>query len=193
MKVPEMRPYSSGAGRVYQPLKRFMEKSANSTRVKAPKSVEEERHRYDSTGLKPSRRPADDGRINSETTNNKRNTGIMKKSVLFRKCITKIGTLNVRAIRAVEKREELGHLFEESGMQILAIQEHRILHGEPIMRTRIGIKSYLITTSAVKNSAQAAVGGVGFVISAEAYKLVREITPETPYYSKTSITRTAGE
>ena len=71
MKVPEMRPYSSGAGRVYQPLKRFMEKSTYSTRVKAPNSVEEERHRYDSTGLKPSGRPADDGWINSETSNKK--------------------------------------------------------------------------------------------------------------------------
>ena len=69
MKVPEMWPYSSGAGRVYQPLKIFMEKSANSTRVKAPNSVEEERHRYDSTGLKPSGRTADDGWINSETSN----------------------------------------------------------------------------------------------------------------------------
>ena len=30
----------------------------------------------------------------------------------------------------------LGHLFEESGLQILAIQEHRILHDEPIKRTQ---------------------------------------------------------
>ena len=77
----------------------------------------------------------------------------------------------------MEKREELGHLFEESGLQILAIQEHRILHDEPIKRIMIGIKSHLITTSAAKNTVQAAVGGVGLVISAEASKLGREITP----------------
>ena len=83
----------------------------------------------------------------------------------------------MRTIRTVEKRQELGHLFEESGLQIIAIQEHRILHDEPIKRTRIGIKCHLITTLAAKNTVQAAVGGVGLVLSAEASKLVREITP----------------
>ena len=100
----------------------------------------------------------------------------MNKSLLSCKSNTKIGTLNVRTIRAVEKREKLGHLFEESGLQILAIQENKILHDEPIKRTRIGTERRLITKSAVKNSAQAAVGGLGFVVSAEANKLVNEIT-----------------
>ena len=114
-----------------------------------------------------------DGSTLRQATKNRRK----KKSVLSCQRATKIGTLNVRTIRTVEKREELGHLFEESGLQILAIQEHRILHDEPIKRTRIGIKSHLITTSAAKNTVEAAVGGVGPVINAEASKLVREITP----------------
>ncbi|XP_071480868.1 craniofacial development protein 2-like [Diadema antillarum] len=152
-----------------------MDKSANSTRVKAPNSVKGERYRYDSTGSKPSGRPADDGLINSET--NYRKPKAKRESVLSCRRTTKIGTLNVRTIRTGDKREELGHLFEESGLQILAIQEHRILHEEPIRRTRIGVRSHLITTSAVRNSAQAAVGGVGFMISMEANKLVREVTP----------------
>ena len=61
---------------------------------------------------------------------------IKKKSVLSCQRATKIGTLNVRTIRTEEKREELGHLFEESGLQILAIQEHRIIHDEPIKRDK---------------------------------------------------------
>ena len=147
--------------RDYQPSKRTMESTTNSTRVRAPNyTVKEQSHRYDSADLKPQGGPGDDGWTVSKT----------KKSVLSFKRATKIGTLNVRTVRTVEKREELGYLFEESSLQILAIQEHRILHDEPVKRTVIGRKSHLITTTAVRNTNNAAIGGVGFVLSAGANK-----------------------
>lgn len=74
-------------------------------------------------------------------------TNTITKSVLSRKNATKIGTLNVRPIRTANKRLEFGYLFERGGLQILAIQEHRILHDEPIVVTTLGGGSHLSATS----------------------------------------------
>ena len=46
---------------------------------------------------------------------------------------------------------------------------------EPVKRTVVGRRSDLITTSAVRNTANAVVGAVGFVLSA--VQLTRDITP----------------
>lgn len=147
-----------------------MDESFNSTRANAPNSVEERRH--DSAGTKPSGWPVDERWTPSET-----NAIRITKSVLSCKNATKIGTLNVRTIRTADKRLQLRYLFKKSGLQILAIQEHIIFHGEPILMTTLGRGSLLIKTSAWRNSSQAAVGGVGLVRSFRANQLVREITP----------------
>lgn len=73
----------------------------------------------------------------------------------------------------------MAHLFEKSGVEILGIQEHRLVHEERVRVERVGGSSYLVTTSATRNSAQAAVGGVGFVLSKKAFQAVTEIRPVT--------------
>ena len=66
----------------------------------------------------------------------------IKSYVLSCKRAFKIGKrkLNVRTVRRLEKREELSQLSKASGLQILAIQEHRIFHDGPVQRTMIGVR-----------------------------------------------------
>ena len=90
---------------------------------------------------------------------------------------TWVGTLNTRTIRTPQRKLEMVHLFERSGMEIMGIQEHRLVHEESVRVERVGVSSYLVTTSATRNSCQAAVGGVGFVLSRKAFRAVTEITP----------------
>ena len=39
-----------------------------------------------------------------------------------------IGTLNVRTVRLAYKQQELSRVFSDSGLEILGIQEHRIVY-----------------------------------------------------------------
>ena len=43
-----------------------------------------------------------------------------------------VGTFNIRTAREGYKRTELVYQFLKSGMEIVGIQEHRIVHQEPI-------------------------------------------------------------
>ena len=79
-----------------------------------------------------------------------------------------IGTLNVRTARERHKQLELASLFMESGVSILGVQEHRIVHGEEIKIERYkGCR--FITVSAWRNSGGSSVGGVGMMVTERAY------------------------
>ena len=58
--------------------------------------------------------------------------------------------MNVRTIREEYKQLELKYNFESHDLDILGIQEHRIMHNEKVKYNTIG-HSTLITTSAWKN------------------------------------------
>ena len=51
----------------------------------------------------------------------------LKPKFVTARHVTKVGSLNVRSIRDQFKRDELFHLFESSGMSVLAVQEHKIV------------------------------------------------------------------
>ena len=86
---------------------------------------------------------------------------------------TSVGTLNVRTIRESFKRLELAALFVKSQISVLGVQEHRIVHDEEEIKTEKHQKGvHLVTSSAWRNRCQAATGGVGFMLSSEAYKAV---------------------
>ena len=53
--------------------------------------------------------------------------------------------------------------MRDSGVQILGIQEHRVVHSAEIEYQDLG-SSHLITTSAWRTSNGAAAGGVGIVL-----------------------------
>ena len=93
---------------------------------------------------------------------------------------TYIGTLNVRTIRLEYKQRELAHRFASSGLEMMAIQEHRIVHAEPTKTTILGSNAYLLTTSAWRNAAGASTGGVGIILTKKAHDIVTELHTVSP-------------
>ena len=85
------------------------------------------------------------------------------------KANTTIATLNTRTLRIRKTRDELVHQFLDSKIDILGIQEHRILHEEPF-RYEQNYSTEMITASAWRSEAGAAIGGVGILLSAKAKK-----------------------
>ncbi|KAJ8351146.1 hypothetical protein SKAU_G00226220 [Synaphobranchus kaupii] len=87
-----------------------------------------------------------------------------------------MGTFNANTVREDARLAELAHCAEESGMEILGVQEHRRVHQDPdpIVYSRVGGYSF-ITSSAWRNEAQAATGGVGLMLSSRARKALLQV------------------
>ncbi|XP_063686094.1 uncharacterized protein LOC134819873 [Bolinopsis microptera] len=164
--------------------KRNMMNSSYSTRVSAPTFVSGREGGNDFTNLNPNGRLVNNEPNQPETPNINENN---KKSLFSCTDITWVGTLNTRTIRTAQRKLEMVHLFEKSGAEIVGIQEHRIVHEEPVKVERVGKSSYLITSSATRNRAQAAVGGVGFILTSKAFDATTEITPVTERILKISL------
>ena len=99
------------------------------------------------------------------------------KSLVSCRQLSLVGTFNIRTAREGYKRLELVTQFLESGMEILGIQEHRIVHQEPIRIEKFKKGVSLVTISAWRNGAGAATGGVGFLLTSRAYDAISLIKP----------------
>jgi hypothetical protein len=64
---------------------------------------------------------------------------------------------------------ELAHCFSVNGISIMAIQDHRRVHDDPLAFTKVE-GQHLITASAWRNKAQVANGGVGMLLDSRARK-----------------------
>ena len=104
---------------------------------------------------------------------------------------TKVATLNVRTLEVrnteledISQNFKLGELAAEaelSEIDILCIQEHRILHENVDFKYHnVGKGWVFATSSAWKNSANASNGGVGFLLSSRANKSLKNIEKITP-------------
>ena len=82
------------------------------------------------------------------------------------------GTFNVCTARERYRRLELVTQFLDSGMENLGIQEHRIVHQEPIRIKKFKEGGTLVTVSAWRDGAGAATGRVGFLLIRRAYDSV---------------------
>lgn len=143
------------------------------TRVRAPKSLSGTGVSMDriddSVTLKlPRRRMNDDRPIPMSDTSH---------SVVSCRKDTLVGTYNIRTAREGYKRTELVSQFCLSGIEILGIQEHRIVHQEPIRVEKFKEGVSLVTVSAWRNGTMAATGGVGFLLSSKAYSAISLIKP----------------
>ena len=103
-----------------------------------------------------------------------------QKNIIKCTDFTYIGTLNVRTIRLGHKQCELAHRFANSGLEMMAIQEHRIIHDEPTKTTVLGNDAYLLTSSAWRNAAGASTGGVGILLTKRAHDVVTELHTVSP-------------
>ena len=90
-----------------------------------------------------------------------------------------MATYNANTVREEARLEELVHCAEDRGVEILAVQEHRRVHtDQTINYRRVGGRTF-ITSSAWRNDAQAATGGVGLMVSPQARKALRRVLPHT--------------
>lgn len=90
-----------------------------------------------------------------------------------------MGTFNANTVREDARLAELAHCAEERGVDILGVQEHRKVHGnDAIVYHRVGRYSF-VTSSAWRNKAQGATGGVGLLLSPRACKALRRVYQHT--------------
>ena len=90
-----------------------------------------------------------------------------------------MGTFNACTAREEARLMEVAHCAEEWGVEILGIQEHRIVHpNDPIVYRRVE-RCTFISASAWRNDAQAATGGVGLMLSSRARKALRRVYHHT--------------
>ena len=87
-----------------------------------------------------------------------------KKRLLNSKNVTKITTMNVRTLKAEPKLLELTANMRNQGINILGLVEHKRTHEGNIDVQQID-QHVIITLSAWRNNANAAVGGAGVVVS----------------------------
>ena len=88
---------------------------------------------------------------------------------------TKIATFNMRTGREDWRIHELIRHTEKQNINILAIQEHRRIHPEMVVKYEHIDNHLLVTSSAWRNASQAAVGGVGFILNSLAEKSLCEV------------------
>ena len=119
-------------------------------------------------------RQNDDGSTNrtlrGETSENSRRA----KALINCRDLMQIGTLNVETLRDECKAAELEQRSIKVGIDILGIQEHRIIHDDPVEFRKIGT-SYLVTSSGWRNDRQASQGGVGLLLSRKAKKALLDV------------------
>ena len=89
-----------------------------------------------------------------------------------------MATFNANTAREEARAREIAHCFTACGIEILGIQEHKRVHEDPVVFSRLE-GQYLITASAWRNQAQASVGGVGLLLSTRARKALRRATRHT--------------
>ncbi len=103
-------------------------------------------------------------------------SGITERKPLLKcKKVITAATFNARTIRETARKEELLHSMSEQSIDILGVQEHRIIHDDPLKYEKVPGYT-IITASAWRNDMMAATGGVGIVISNKAMKSLSGVT-----------------
>ena len=98
--------------------------------------------------------------------------------ILRPKKTIKIASFNIRTGKDNWRICELIHHMEAHDISIIGLQEHRRVHEEEIKYENID-GHLLVTSSAWRNSSQAAVGGVGFIMNRTAEKALCDVTSVT--------------
>ena len=88
----------------------------------------------------------------------------------FLRCTKKtiVASFNARTLAIKGRLDELAENAKTHNLDIIAVQEHRFCHiSDPLKYHNVG-QYQLVTSSATKNSSNATVGGVGFLLSSKA-------------------------
>ena len=109
-------------------------------------------------------RPAVPGMADDEKLANTK----QKIPVLKSKRTICISTFNIQILNRATKLNELVYNVQKFNISIIAIQEHRLIHEEPLKHHSLGDNCLLKTSSATGNSMNAAIGGVGILLNPHA-------------------------
>ena len=101
-------------------------------------------------------------------TNNKKSPFIPAKKM------TKISTFNVRTAKDKWRISELIQCMDQHKISIIGLQEHRPIHKDELLYEHID-NHLLVTASAWRNSAQAAMGGVGVIMNRAAEQALSNV------------------
>ena len=131
---------------------------------------------------KQGERPANSARYAVEKPVTELNIPLLKcKRHIF------IATLNVRTLSNKAQIGELVASAVKHNTDIICLQEHRIVHEDILLKYHdVGKNWTLVTSSAWRNSSNAAVGGVGILLSPRAQKALNNIETITPRIMITS-------
>ena len=148
-----------------------METKDRSTRVKAPthSTSDVAAKSGDSTSRdNEDMFPNPKGRSKSDSRNRR------DKKLLHCKREIYMATMNVRSIRLQNQREELARNFQDKGICILGIVDHKIVHEDPVTFQQFD-EATMITSSAWRNTSNAAVGGVGLMLNKQATQALLKV------------------
>ena len=97
-----------------------------------------------------------------------------------------VSTFNTRTLTTIAKKQELVYEAHMYSIDIICLQEHRNIHDEPLMQETFDGYT-LITSSAWKNKRNAAIGGVGVLLSPRALKACTSIVKCTKRIMKVTL------
>lgn len=128
------------------------------------------------------RRTAGSGRQNDDTSVNRAprgevsDSGRSTEALLRCKTRLQIGTFNANTLREEYRAAECEQRRSDAGIEILGIQEHRIVLPDPdnIEYRTIG-SGYFVISSGWRNESQASQGGVGLLIGRRAKKALLDV------------------
>ena len=94
---------------------------------------------------------------------------------------TLISTFNVRTLNTPNQLPELVSSAIQLKADVICVQEHRFFHSDVKLKYHdIGKGWWFISASAWKNSINSTIGGVGMLLSPQAYKSLNKIEEITP-------------
>ena len=95
----------------------------------------------------------------------------------FLRCKDKVlvSTFNARTLNQPHPLEELSDSAAKQDIDVICIQEHRFIHDLKNDVNKVPNGYTLITSTATKNSAGAAVGGLGFLLNQKATQCLSSI------------------
>ena len=120
------------------------------------------------------RRASPDGEESgpNQQTSNKHIVNCTKRTI--------ISSFNARTLGPIGRLEELTESTKSQEIDIVAVQEHRFYHPDDILKYHQVGSYQLVTSSASKNSSNASVGGVGFLLSSKASKNLLDVESISP-------------
>lgn len=120
-------------------------------------------------------RPADMTRVAVEKSTT------ASQALLKAKQTVNFSSFNTRTLTDISQRGELTASASIHQHDIICVQEHRFFHDDVLLKHHdMGKGWLLVTSSAVKNTVNAAIGGVGLLLSPKAQKSLNSIESITP-------------